>query len=243
MGKIISANWKMNMSLKDIEEFFIYFKGKTIKEGREVYIAPPFIYIPIVEELRKKFKLNFKLGAQNCYYEDKGAFTGEISVKMLKDFNVDFVIIGHSERRHIFGEKDELLNKKIYKVLNEGLKCIFCIGEKLEERKNGQTFIVLENQLKNGLKNINNLENLIIAYEPVWAIGTGINAKPEQIEEAHSFIKKFLEKSVEKNIPILYGGSVKPENINEIMNCKNVDGVLVGGASLIAEKFLKIINF
>ncbi len=239
MRKIIAANWKMNMSFKEIDYFFSFFeKNCNFKEGRDIYIAPPFVYIDYVLDKNK----NFKIGAQNCFYEDKGAFTGEVSVKMLKDLNVDFVIIGHSERRNIFNEDDELLNKKVKKVLAENLECIFCIGEKLEEREAGKTFEVLEKQLREGLKDISNYNHLIIAYEPVWAIGTGKNATTVQIEEAHSFIKEFLNKNVANNLPILYGGSVKPENITEILNCKNVDGVLVGGASLLAEKFYKIIN-
>ncbi len=239
MRKIIAANWKMNMSFNEIDDFFFFFeKNDNFKKGREIYIAPPFVYIDYV----KKRSKNFKIGSQNCFYEDKGAFTGEVSVKMLKDLNADFVIVGHSERRNIFNEDDDLLNKKVKKVLEENLECIFCIGEKLKERESGKTFEILEKQLREGLKDISNYENLIIAYEPVWAIGTGKNATTAQIEEAHSFIKDFINKNVANNLPILYGGSVKPENITEILNCKNVDGVLVGGASLIAEKFYKIIN-
>ncbi len=241
MKKIIAANWKMNMSIKEIDDFFEFFKSNNeIKDDRVVYIAPPFVYIDYVK--RKKEIMTFKIGAQNCFYEDKGAFTGEIAVKMLKDINVDFVIVGHSERRKIFGEKDEFLNKKVKKVLKEGLECIFCIGETLEERESGKTKQILKNQLEKGLKSISNVKNLIIAYEPVWAIGTGKNAEKEQIEEAHLFIREFLEKNVANNIPILYGGSVKPENIHNILKCENVNGVLVGGASLIAEKFYRIIN-
>ncbi len=239
MGKIIAANWKMNMSFSEIDNFFHFFsKEKDLPSDREIFIAPPFVYIQYVKETIKRYNLNFRFGAQNCFYEDKGAFTGEISVNMLNDLDVDFVIIGHSERRNIFKENNEILNKKVKKVLSSNLECIFCIGEKLEEREDGKTFSVLEIQLKEGLKDIENLENLIIAYEPVWAIGTGKNAEKEQIEEAHTFIRSFLN----KDIPILYGGSVKPENISEILDCKNVNGVLVGGASLVAEKFYKIIK-
>ncbi len=239
MRKIIAANWKMNMSFSEIDNFFYFFsKKKDLSTDREVFIAPPFVYIQYVKEKINSGNLNFKCGAQNCFYEDKGAFTGEISVNMLKDLDVDFVIIGHSERRNIFNESNELLNKKVKKVLSSNLECIFCIGEKLEERENGKTFSVLETQLKQGLQNVENLDKLIIAYEPVWAIGTGKNAEKKQIEEAHTFIKDFFN----RDIPILYGGSVNPENIKEILDCKNVNGVLVGGASLIAKKFYKIIK-
>ncbi len=243
MSKIIAANWKMNMTYSEIDDFFYFFKNNDdFKEDRKIYIAPPFVYIDYVKKKIKNLEFNIKIGAQNCYFEDKGAFTGEISVSMLKDIKVNFVIVGHSERRNIFNENDELLNKKVKKVLESNLECIFCIGEKLEERQKGDTFKVLEDQLKKGLDGISKFDNLIIAYEPVWAIGTGVNASGEQIEEAHTFIKEFLNKNVANNLPILYGGSVKPENISEILNTKNVDGVLVGGASLIAEKFYKIIN-
>jgi len=241
--KIIAANWKMNMNFNEINNFFNFFdKNRDFKNDRKVFIAPPFVYIQYVKDKVNKLNLSFEIGAQNCFYEDKGAFTGEISVNMLNDLNIDFVIIGHSERRNIFNEDDYLLNKKVKKVLSSNMKCIFCIGEKLEEREEGKTFDILKKQLENGLKSVNNVENLIIAYEPVWAIGTGKNATNQQIEEAHTFIKDFLNKNVANNLPILYGGSVKPENITEILSCNNVDGVLVGGASLVAEKFYKIIN-
>ena len=243
MRKVIAANWKMNMSLKEIDEYFSFFtENSNFKENREIFIAPPFVYLDYVKKKIEKFSLEFKVGAQNCYFEDKGAYTGEISVKMLLDLNLDFVIVGHSERRNIFNEDDEMLNNKVKKVLYSDLICIFCVGEKLNEREKGKTFEVLKHQLSSGLKDIINSEKLIIAYEPVWAIGTGKNATVNQIEEAHTFIKEFLNKNVAKNLPVLYGGSVKPENITEILSVNNVDGVLVGGASLLAEKFYKIIN-
>ena len=244
MAVIIAGNWKMNMSFSEIDDYFNFFnKNSKIKEDREVWIAPPFVYLQYVKDKISYLNLPFKIGAQNCFYEDKGAFTGEISVKMLKDLNVDFVIIGHSERRHIFKETEEFLYKKLYKVLKSSLICIYCIGEKLEERESGKTFEVISKQLENILKLKGvNLENLIIAYEPVWAIGTGKNATSQQINQVHTFIKDYLKKNVEIDLPILYGGSVKPENIKEILNTENVNGVLVGGASLIAEKFYKIIN-
>ena len=244
MVEIIAGNWKMNMSFSEIDEYFKYFsENREIKKNREVWIAPPFVYLQYVKDKSLDLSLPFKIGAQNCYYEDKGAFTGEISINMLRDLNIDFVIVGHSERRHIFKETEELLYKKLYKVLRSNLICIYCIGEKLEEREDGKTIEILTQQLENilMLEDVN-LENLVIAYEPVWAIGTGKNATSEQIREVHTFIKNYLKKNIEIEVPILYGGSVKPENIKEILNTENVNGVLVGGASLIAEKFYKIIN-
>jgi triosephosphate isomerase len=248
MKKIIAANWKMNNLKEDINNFIDKFyknRDNLNYENREILIAPSTIYFRFLKNKVEELGLQVKVGVQNCFYEDKGAFTGEISPLMLKDLNVDFVIIGHSERRNIFNENDELLNKKVLSTLKKGIKTIFCIGEKLEQRENNDTFNILKSQLLNGLKNIEKFynENLLIAYEPVWAIGTGKTATVSQIEEVHNFIKDFLKKNIAFNLPILYGGSVKPSNIKEIINASNVDGVLVGGASLKFDDFIHLINF
>ena len=184
----------------------------------------------------------------SVYCEDKGAFTGEISPSMLKETGVEYVIIGHSERRNIFGESDELINKKVKKVMEYGMKPILCVGEKLEEREKGKTFDVVKNQLENCLKDVKEkIENVIIAYEPVWAIGTGKNATPQQAEEVHIFIREWFSQkyseTIAQNLIILYGGSVKPENIDSLMAQKDINGVLVGGASLDKDSFLRIIDY
>ncbi len=248
MKKIIAGNWKMNNLKKDIDDFLFKFnkcKNNINYKNRDVLIAPVSLYCHYFKNKVNELDLNIEVGVQNCFYEDKGAFTGEISPLMLKDFDIDFVIIGHSERRNIFNENDELLNKKVKSTLKKEIKTIFCIGEKLEDRENNNTFNVLKSQLLNGLKDIDNFlfKNLIIAYEPVWAIGTGKTATVSQIEEVHNFIKEFLKKNIAINLPILYGGSVKPSNIKEIIYASNVDGVLVGGASLSFDNFIHIINF
>ncbi len=248
MKKIIAANWKMNNLRKDIDEFIEKFnKNKSLIDynSRDILIAPVSLYFFYLKNKILAYNINIKLGIQNCYYKDKGAFTGEISPDMLIDSNVDFVIIGHSERRNIFNEDNEILNKKLHAVLSRKIKTIFCIGENLNQRENNETFNIIESQLNSGLKNIEDkyFENLIIAYEPVWAIGTGKTATINQIEEVHNFIKDFFKKNIAINLPILYGGSVKPSNIKDIIFAKDVDGVLVGGASLKFDDFIKIINF
>ena len=185
------------------------------------------------------------LAAQNVFYEEKGAYTGEVSASMLKDLGCAYVIVGHSERRQYFHETDETVNKKIMISLKHGLGVIVCIGELLSEREAGRTYEVLERQITTGLKDINN-EGLVIAYEPVWAIGTGRTATPEQAQEAHEYIRTRLREFYGKSadtLRILYGGSVTPENIDSLMACSDVDGALVGGASLKPESFEMIVKF
>lgn len=209
----------------------------------DIYIAPVFVALDRVREVVSSS--NIKLAAQNMYYEDSGAFTGEVSPKMLKELGVQAVIIGHSERRRIFGETDELINKKIKKALAEGLTPIFCIGETLEERQKGLTFCVLEKQVREGLYGINaeEVKRVVIAYEPVWAIGTGVVATPEQAQEAHEFVRSLLTKiysdEVAQSVTILYGGSVTPENFFGLFVKPDIDGALVGGASL-KESFVEL---
>lgn len=243
--KFLVANWKMHKTIKEAHLFlkeFIPLVGDT--SDREISIAPTFLCIESVGEAIKI--TNIKLCAQNVFYENKGAYTGEISPLMLKDSGVEYVIIGHSERRKYFYETDEIINKKIRACITEKLKVIFCIGETLEERQNNKTFEVLKNQIITGLNEIDKPDFITIAYEPVWAIGTGIVATEFQIAEAHLFIRNQLINIYDNEafkIRILYGGSVTPENIKPIMATENVDGVLVGGASLDPVKFAKIVKY
>ncbi len=243
--KFCIANWKMHKTLAEAVDFINQFL--PLVEGindREIGIAPTFLCIDSVG--RKLKNTNIKLCAQNVFYENQGAYTGEISPLMLKDMGVDYVIIGHSERRKYFYETDEIINKKIKACIGQNLKVIFCIGETIEERKSNKTFEVLKRQIQKGVEGIDNPEPIVIAYEPVWAIGTGVVATEEQIKETHAFIREMLVNlfgSGSDRIRILYGGSVTPENIKSIMTIENVDGVLVGGASLDPIKFAKIVKF
>jgi len=211
----------------------------------EVAVAPPFTALYPLAEIIKESSL--KLVAQNVFWEKEGAYTGEISPLMLRDIGCEYVIIGHSERRQYFKETNEMIAKKIKAVVEQGLKPILCIGERLEEREAGQTFEIVKKQLFGGLSLIKNIENIAIAYEPVWAIGTGKTALPYQAQEVHAYLRRLLiEKWGEeraKMVRILYGGSVKPQNIKELMAEEDIDGALVGGASLKAESFIKIIHF
>ena len=243
---LIAGNWKMHKTPSESIDFVRNLLERMGNyEDREVLVCPPYTSLYPVSDIVKNTPL--LLGAQNVFYEEKGAFTGEISPLMLKDIGVEFVICGHSERRNIFGETDELINKKIKKVVEHGMKPIFCLGEKLEEREKGETFEVIKRQLEKGLSEFKEIEKLTIAYEPVWAIGTGKNATPEQAEEVHIFIRKWIKENygedAANDIRILYGGSVKPENIDDLIKEENIDGVLVGGASLDVDKFLRIIEY
>lgn len=245
---IIAGNWKMNNDIyesKDlISKLLEGVNRLTLK--CEVIICPPFTSLSEAAAMVNNSKI--KLGAQNLHQEENGAYTGEISAKMLISTGCQYVIIGHSERRTLFSESDELINRKINRALKNNLKPIFCVGELLEEREGNITNQVIENQLLNGLKNLTaeELQSLIIAYEPVWAIGTGKTATPEQAEEVHIFIRQLLTQKFSKdfaeNISILYGGSVKPENARALLSQQNIDGALVGGACLNANSFLEIIR-
>ena len=241
MEKLIIGNWKCNpTSLNEAKKLFNLAKRgiKKIKNV-EVVICPPFSYLSLISSFLVP-RSSFKLGAQNCFWEEKGAFTGEISPLMLKDLGCKYVIVGHSERRTL-GETDEIINKKLKAVLKAKLTPILCIGETLKERKKGKTFKVLKTQLEKGLKNIRPFlvprSSFIIAYEPVWAIGTGKPCGIEEAREARLFIK-----STVKSIPILYGGSVTSKNGKDYVKEADFDGLLVGGASLEAKEFVKIIK-
>jgi triosephosphate isomerase len=209
----------------------------------ETIVCAPFTDLPALSDMFTG--TNVKLGAENVYPKESGAFTGEISPLMLKELNVEYVIVGHSERRHIFNESDELINLKIKKLLEHSLKPIFCVGELLEDRENGLTFNVLEKQVKLGLKGItkDNLSDMVMAYEPVWAIGTGKVATSAQAEEVHAFLRNMISEMYDtetaEKLRILYGGSIKPENFFGLITQKDIDGGLVGGASL-KESFFEL---
>jgi triosephosphate isomerase len=237
----------MNMTLDELRSYVSFIKNAEIKPDREVVIAPPFtLLFPLFHMLEGS---KIKIAAQNMYFEEKGAFTGEVSPRHILDAHAEYVIIGHSERRKIFGEDDALIAKKLKSAVNHRLIPIFCIGETKEERESGKTFTIIETQLKNGLSlcTTEEIANFVFAYEPVWAIGTGINATPEDAQSVHLFIKEFLQKnyfkSSHQNVKILYGGSVTPDNVDALMSMPDIKGVLVGGASLKPDTFLKIINF
>lgn len=240
---LIVANWKMN---KTIAEAKTFIEGLKLNYFNKVYIAAPFTMLYAINEMNKNKKIS--IGGQNLYFEEKGAFTGEISASMLKDVGASFVIIGHSERRHFFEESDEVIQKKITRALKEGLEPIFCVGESLDQRENMETEEVLIAQLEEGLKDftIDEMEKIVIAYEPLWAIGTGIVATKDQAEHAHQFIRhsiaKLFTEELAQKIYILYGGSVTPSNIEGLLMAKDIDGVLVGGASLDVESFNQIIS-
>ena len=221
-------------------------KAKDYLDKVSVVVCPPFTVLGDVYRIIKDSPV--KLGAQDIFWEREGAFTGEISPIMLKDVGCSFVIIGHSERRKYFGEDNEIVNKKVKSALMEGLIPIVCVGEKLEERNLGKTLEVVDDQIKGALKDLKeeDLERVVIAYEPVWAIGTGINATPSQAEEVHSFIRKTIKElyslDISKKILILYGGSVSPKNIEDLIKEEDIDGALVGGASLKSDSFAEIIK-
>ncbi|MCL1809145.1 MAG: triose-phosphate isomerase [Clostridiales bacterium] len=244
---LIAGNWKMFKTTAEAEAFAVEFK--ELYHGTDVgaAICAPFTQLLA---LKKAFEgTDVKLGAQNMHFEDEGAFTGEVSAGMLKEIGVDYCIIGHSERRQYFAETDETVNKKIIKAFSAGITPIMCIGEVLEERDAGKAFEVVKKQLEGGLLGISAglAAKLVIAYEPVWAIGTGRNATPQQANEMCAFIRKLLEEmytgEVSDEVVIQYGGSVKPANATDIMNMEEIDGALVGGASLKAKDFMEIINF
>jgi triosephosphate isomerase len=239
---LIAANWKMNKSVRETEEFITSFIP-MVKDVADVdiLIAPPFTSLHSAAQLLSK--TDIMLAGQDVFYEEKGAFTGEISPSMLLDAGCSAVIIGHSERRQYFSETNEIVNKKIKTARKNSLDIILCIGESLEEREKKKTFEVLETQLAGSLKDMS-LDCITIAYEPIWAIGTGKTASPEQANEAHTYVKEWLKRynSRSEGVRILYGGSVTPENTKVLMAQPAVNGALVGGASLKPESFAKIVS-
>lgn len=245
---LIAGNWKMYKTTAEAkafaEEFSKLYKDTDVRAA----ICAPFTQLVALKEAFAG--TNVKLGAQNVHFEDEGAFTGEISVEMLKEIGVDYCIIGHSERREYFAETDETVNLKLKKLFSSSeIIPILCLGENLSEREAGNAFDVVEGQLKADLEGIDkaDVSKLVIAYEPIWAIGTGKTATPEQAGEMCAHIRNIVEKLYDEDtcdsVIIQYGGSVKPENASEIMNMDEIDGALVGGASLDASKFIKIVNF
>jgi len=243
---IVAGNWKMNKTHKEAKEFIKNLAPLIQSARASVYIAPSFSSLQ--EAILAANDTNIIIGAQNMHDETDGAFTGEISGGMLKALGVEFVILGHSERRHIFNEDSVFVNRKLIRALKDGLQPILCIGETQKEREEKKTEKVLEEQFLKGIQNVSKKDasNIIVAYEPVWAIGTGKTATSEIAEHTHAFIRKLIikhfDKDIANNMHILYGGSVKPQNVEELMQQENIDGVLVGGASLEYKSFAEIIN-
>jgi len=240
----MAANWKMNKTILETGEFISAFVP-AVKDVSDVsiVIAPPFTSLSAAAENLKN--TNVILSAQDVFYEEKGAYTGEISALMLVDIGCRYVIIGHSERRQYFYETDDSVNRKIRAAKKAGLGVIVCIGESLEEREEGKTFAILQRELEKGL-NGTDIQDTVIAYEPIWAIGTGKTATPEQAQEVHAYIRgklKVLYGNKAEELCIIYGGSVTPENVDSLMACTDVDGALVGGASLKVESFTRIVKF
>lgn len=245
---VIAGNWKLYKTTEEARQFIHeLIPLVNSASGVEIVVAPVFTILNTVKDALKGTNIN--LSAQDCFWDEQGAYTGEVSSTMLLDVGCSHVIIGHSERRQLFGETDETVNRKIRAALRAGLAILFCIGETLNEREAEQTFVVLERQIAGGIAEItkDELNKLIIAYEPVWAIGTGKTASNDQAQEAHKFIRRVVAKLYDnetaENIRIVYGGSVKPENIKGLMTQKDIDGALVGGASLKADSFAQIVRF
>ncbi|HEX67821.1 MAG TPA: triose-phosphate isomerase [bacterium] len=243
---IIAGNWKMHKTNEEAEKLARgLLEVVKPRDNVKMVLCPPFTAL---ERVSKVIEGSFiELGAQNLFYEKEGAYTGEISPLMLKSVGCRYVIIGHSERRKYFKETDELINRKIRSAIQEGLIPIFCVGETLEERERGKAQVVVERQVREGLKDIDREGEVVIAYEPVWAIGTGRTATPETASQMHKFIRAIIGEIwgevKAQEITILYGGSVKPENIDSLMSQDEIDGVLVGGASLDVNSFARIYNF
>ncbi|MEX1117706.1 MAG: triose-phosphate isomerase [Terrimicrobiaceae bacterium] len=246
--KVIAANWKMNMTVAETESFLTSFRLEVEEvTGVEIVIAPPFTALAKMSELLGGSQ-RIRLGAQNFYHEKPGAYTGEISAGMLRELFVRYVIIGHSERRQIFGETDALINKKVLAAVASELKPILCIGETLEEREAGKEKAILEAQLQADLQGVSagDLLEGIIAYEPIWAIGTGVNASPEQAQDAHAHVRGVIsglyDSATAAKVRIQYGGSVKPANAATLLGQPDIDGALVGGASLEPRGFAEIVK-
>jgi len=243
----IAGNWKMHNTVAESETLVKALAKAPNKNNADIMIAPSFTSLyPVSQIIKGK---GIILAAQDCYFEEKGAFTSQVSPSQVIGAGATCVILGHSERRKLFGDNNEILNKKVKAVLAHGLKIVFCVGETLADREANKTEAVIKDQIEGGLKGFSaeDLKDIVIAYEPVWAIGTGKTATPEQAEEVHASIRSLLKSkygaAFADKVRILYGGSVKAENVDAIMAKEDVDGVLVGGQSLEAEKFIRIINF
>lgn len=245
--KIIAGNWKMNYCVNKAEEFVSQIKDTINTDEVDVVICPNFVALDRISDLI--YGTNIKLGAQNVYFEDKGAYTGETSVNMLAAVGVSYCIVGHSERRQYFNETDEIVNKKAKKLLEKDIAPIVCVGETLEERESDKMYEVVEKQVRNSLDGIDKdlvMNKVVIAYEPIWAIGTGKTATAEQANEMCKYIReviaKMYDEETSQKVRIQYGGSVKPSNASEILNMSDIDGALVGGASL-TNDFVAIVNY
>jgi len=245
-SKIVAGNWKMNKNLEETEALLTGLSAKLPDTHAEVMVAPT--YVNLNTAVRHLESSTIQVIAQNMHFAENGAYTGEISADMLLHIGIDTVIIGHSERRAYFGETDEILVKKVAAALAKNMRVMFCFGEELEDRKSGNHFNIVESQLKNALFSLeaNAWRKIILAYEPIWAIGTGETASANQAQEMHAFIRKTITEAyntnIANNVSILYGGSVKPANAEEIFSKPDVDGGLIGGASLKADDFVAIIK-
>ena len=243
---IIAGNWKMNMLFPEVEDF-LFELSDNIEEKEldsvEVVICPPALYLELSSDIANDSK--FHIGAQNVNENENGAYTGEISAVMLRSMDLKYCIIGHSERREYYSESDDVINEKLKKLHENEMVPIFCIGETLEQRDQGITKDIILSQLNGGLKDVKIEGNVVIAYEPIWAIGTGKTATSHQAQEIHALIRKWLEENYSKDISektsILYGGSMKPENVKELLNQPDIDGGLIGGAALDVSKFSSMI--
>jgi triosephosphate isomerase (TIM) len=245
--KILAANWKMNLTHTEAQSYFETFLSEIGQVNDiEIVIIPPFTAIPALVSASEKVPA-VRIGAQNMHWEKSGAFTGEVSAAMLRALYVKYVIVGHSERRSLFGETDEIVNRKVRAALDAGLRPILCVGETLHERESGKVEEVLRRQTGKGLESVveKDLSEIVVAYEPCWAIGTGLSATPAEAEATHAFIRSVLAElfggASADRVRIQYGGSVKPENAEDLMRQKNIDGALVGGASLDPRSFARII--
>ena len=243
---IIAGNWKMHKTIAEALEFVNEVKDRVNNDKVEAVICAPFTLLKDLKQATKG--TNIKIGAQNMHFEEKGAFTGEISPLMLKELDMDYVVIGHSERRQYFNETDETVNKKVLKALEVGIDPILCVGETLEERDAGNTKDVFKVQVEKALENVSkeDLAKVVIAYEPVWAIGTGKTATSEDANDVIAYIREVVANlygELANEVRIQYGGSVKPSNVAEIMNQSDIDGALVGGASLEANDYVELVNF
>jgi triosephosphate isomerase len=240
---IVAGNWKMNKALPEVVSFVEALDFPS-SDDVEVIIGCSFPFLGYLSYRVSELDINCSIAAQNCHQSSSGAFTGEVSTEMIASTGAEYVIIGHSERRQYFNEDNELLNQKVKIALSNNLKVIYCCGEVLEERRSGQHIEKVNEQISKGLEGIDtgNYTNLIIAYEPVWAIGTGITASSDEAEEMHSAIRKMLPEDVRSSVSIVYGGSVKTSNFQDLLSQENVDGGLIGGASLDVESFIELIK-
>ncbi|RDY26406.1 triose-phosphate isomerase [Romboutsia weinsteinii] len=243
---IIAGNWKMNKTIAEALEFVNDVKDRVTTTEVDAVICAPFLALKDLKEATKG--TNIKIGAQNMHFEESGAFTGEVAPAMLKEIGIDYVVIGHSERREYFNETDETVNKKVLKALEVGIDPILCCGETLEQREASQTKEVCKVQVEKGLENVSkeDLAKVVVAYEPIWAIGTGKTATAEDANDVIAYIREViagLYGELANDVRIQYGGSVKPANVSEIMSQSDIDGALVGGASLAANDYVELVNF